>query len=282
MGNATINDDVQTKFTYFNFCLILYKEIEDYVLSFFIKRIKQFYLSPVARDYESKNKKYAELNEIDKISFELYIEDILEFDHSFNTIFQIWKKFPTFIAARNNVISYIKLSPYYILSIIKFYLRTIILIVYFYYTIKDDTYECSYNLAFNYTMINESFFPINNNTNTNNNSFGNDLFSNYSYWVCKLGKCKVEKVILNKIKKLRIVYFILFEIPLIFYGMYFLITFKRFKFTKKYIIIYQVSEYLLLLILFIVNLTDTKSCFYSEENPKIFFIKKTKEIIIFY
>ena len=59
-------------------------------------------------------------------------------------------------------------------------------------------------------MTNESFFPIINNTYSNNNFFDNDLFSNYSYWPCKLGKCKVEKVILNEIKILRIVYFILF------------------------------------------------------------------------
>ena len=121
-------------------------------------------------------------------------------------------------------------------------------------------------------MTNETFFPIINNTySNNNNSFGNNLFSNYSYWLCKLGKCKVEKVILNKIKILRIVYFILFEVPLIIYGMYFLKTFKKLKFKKKYIISYQVAEYILLLIIFIINLTDTKSCFYSEENPKIFY-----------
>jgi len=253
MGNATINDDVKTKFTYFNFCLILYKEIEDYFLSFFEKRIKQFCLSPIAKDYKSENKKYSELKEIDRISFNLYIEDILEFDPNFKAIFQVMKKISAFLATRNYVISFIKISPYYILTIIKFYLRTIILIAYFYYTIKDDTYKCSYNLAVNYTVTNESFFPINNNTNTNNNSFDNNLFSNYSYWLCKLGKCKVEKVILNEIKILRIVYFILFEMPLIFYGMYFLKTFKKFKFTKKYIIIYQVSEYILLIILFVFN-----------------------------
>ena len=272
MGNDTINDDVKTNLTYLNFCLLLYKEIEDYFFSFFKKRIKQFYLSAEAKFYEAENTKYHELKNINKcITFDLYIEDILKFDPNFNTIFQILKKTNTFLASRNYVIAYIKLSPYYIISIIKFILRTTILIIYFSYTIKDDIYVCSYNLAFNYTMTHESFCIINNNTYSNKNSFGNDLFSNYSYWPCKLGKCKVEKVRLNKIKILRIVYFILFEVPLILYGICFLGTFKRFKFKKKYIILYQFAEYILLLFLFIVNLTDTKSCFYSEDNPKIFY-----------
>jgi len=270
MGNDIINDDVKTKLTYFNFGLLLIKEIEIYFFSFFEKRIKQFCLSPVA--YEARNKQYIELIERNEnIHFDLYIEDILEFDPNFNTLFQILRKYASFIASRNYFIINIKLSPYYILSIIKFILKTIILIIYFYYTIKEDTYVCSYNLAFNITKTNESFFPIINNTYSNNNLFDNDLFSNYSYWPCKLGKCKVEKVILNEIKILRIVYFILFEIPIIFYGMYFLKTFKKFKFKKKYIIIYQVAEYLLLLSIFIVNLTDSKSCFYSDDNPKIFY-----------
>ena len=271
MGNDNITDDVKTNLTYINFCLLLFKEIEDYFLSFFEKRIKQFYLSPKAKDYQSNNTKYAELKKTNKTkSFYLYIEDILEFDPNFNTLFKILKKSDTFLANRNNFIYYIKLSPYYILSIIKFILKTIILIIYFYYTIKDDTYVCSYNLVFNYTMTNESFFPINNNTNSNIISFCNDLFNNYSYWSCELGKSKVEKG-KNEIKILRIVYFILFEMPLIFYGMYFLKTFKKFKFKKMYIILYQVAEYILLLIIFIVNLTDTKICFYSEDNPKIFY-----------
>ena len=272
MGNAAIDDDAKLKLTYINFCLLLYKEIENYVFSFFAKRIKQFCLSPEAKDYEVENKKYTELKKINKNkSFNLYIEDILEFDPNFITLFQILKKSDSFLASRNIFINHIILSPYYFLSIIKFILRTIFLIIYFYNTIKDDTYVCSYNLAFNYTMTNETFFPNINNIYWNNNSFGNDLFSNYSYWPCKLGKCKVDKVILNKIKILRIVYFILFEVPLIFYGMYFLKTFKKFKFKKMYITSYQVAEYILLLIIFIINLTDTKSCFYSEENPKIFY-----------
>ena len=97
---------------------------------------------------------------------------------------------------------------------------------------------------------------------------------------CKLGKCKVEKVRLNKIKILRIVYFTLFEVPLILYGICFLRTFKRFKFKKKYIILYQFAEYILLLFLFIVNLTDTKSCFYSEDNPKIFYKENKRNYIL--
>ena len=149
-----------------------------------------------------ENKRYIDLKEEDEIRvFNLYIEDILEFDPNFNTIFKILQKSVKFFASRNNFINNIKLSPYYILSIIKFIIKTIILIIYFYYTIKDDTYVCSYNLAFNYTMTNESFFPIKNNTISNINSFCNDLCSNHSYWSCELGKCKVVKVIiLNEIK----------------------------------------------------------------------------------
>ena len=55
MGNAAIDDDAKLNLTYFNFCLLLYKEIENYVFSFFAKRIKQFCLSPEAKDYEVEN-----------------------------------------------------------------------------------------------------------------------------------------------------------------------------------------------------------------------------------
>jgi hypothetical protein len=56
MGNDTINDDVKTNLSYFNFCLVLYQEIEDYFLSFFEKRIKQFYLSPKEKIINQKIK----------------------------------------------------------------------------------------------------------------------------------------------------------------------------------------------------------------------------------
>ena len=78
MGNDTITDDVKKNLTYINFCLLLFKEIEDFFLFFFEKRIKQFYLSPKAKDYQSNNTKYAELKKTNKTkSFYLYIEDIL-------------------------------------------------------------------------------------------------------------------------------------------------------------------------------------------------------------
>ena len=130
-------------------------------------------------------------------------------------------------------------------------------------------------------MTNNTFFSIIKNTYidnsySNNNSFDNDLFNNYSYWPCKLGKCKVEKVIYGKIKILRVVYFIFFDLPLIVHGFYFLIIFKKFEFKILYIILYQVAEYIVLLIIFIINLRDTQSCFYSKDNPKIFYKENIK------
>ena len=72
MGSDIINDDVKKNLTYFNFCLLLIKEIEVYFFSFFEKRIKQYYLSPVA--YEARNIKYIELIERNEnIHFDLYI-----------------------------------------------------------------------------------------------------------------------------------------------------------------------------------------------------------------
>ena len=81
MGNNIINDEVKMNLTYTNFCLILFKEIWDFFYSFFKKWIKQFSLSPGAEDYLGGNTKYNELKEKnEKIYFDLYIEDVLEFD----------------------------------------------------------------------------------------------------------------------------------------------------------------------------------------------------------
>ena len=49
------------------------------------------------------------------------------------------------------------------------------------------------HIAFNYIMTNNSFFSIINNiyidySYSNNSFFDNDLFNNYHYWPCKLGK----------------------------------------------------------------------------------------------
>ena len=49
MGNDTITDDVKKNLTYINFCLLLYKEIEDYFLSFFEKRLNNFTFSKSKR-----------------------------------------------------------------------------------------------------------------------------------------------------------------------------------------------------------------------------------------
>ena len=148
MGNYIISEDGIMNLTFFNFILILFKEIGDFFYSFFAKRIKQFSLLPGAKDYNVNNIYYNELKEKkENISFDLYIEDILEFDPNFKTIFQILQKNNNFIAKRRNFIMFIKKSPYYCLSILKFLLRAIILIIYFYYTIKDNIYVCSYKLA---------------------------------------------------------------------------------------------------------------------------------------
>lgn len=85
------------------------KETEDYFYSFFEKRIKQFSLIPGAKDYEKEGKLYSALKEKKKnISFDLYIEDILQFDQSFRTIFQIFQNSHEMIANRKNFIVYIK------------------------------------------------------------------------------------------------------------------------------------------------------------------------------
>ena len=65
-------------------------------------------------------------------------------------------------------------------------------------------------------------------------------------------------------------YFIIFNLPFIVHGIYFLKTFKKFNIHKWIIILYQVADYILLFIIFIVNLIDTQSYFYSEDNPNIF------------
>ena len=192
------------------------KETEDYFYSFFEKRIKQFSLIPGAKDYEKEGKLYSSLKEKkENISFDLYIEDILQFDRSFRTIFKIFQNSHEIIANRKNFIVYIKSSTYYLLSILKFFLSSLILITYFCYTINDNNYVCLNESAFNNTKTNNTFI---NNSYSNNNSFDNDLPNNYSYWYCDKGKCKVDKVKYEKIKILRVVFF---DIPLIVHGINF-------------------------------------------------------------
>ena len=280
MRNDNPSEHVIINLTFLNFIKLLLKEIGDYFYSFFEKKIKQFSLLPGAKDPEGKIVYYNELKEKEKISFDLYIEDILEFDPKFKNIFQLYQKFKI-LAIRSSFIQYLKTSPYYLISFIKFLLSAIILVFYFCYTINGNDYVCSYNLAFNYTMTNNTFFSIINNTYIDNsysinNSFHKDLFNNYSYWPCKLGKCKVEKIKFGKIKILRVVYFIFFDLPLIAHGIYFLFTFKKFEFKKSHIILYQLAEYIVLLIIFIINLIDTQSCFYSDDDPKIFYKENIK------
>ena len=109
MGNNIINENIIKNLTCLNFFLILMKETGDYFYSFFEKRIKQFSLIPGAKDYEKEDKLYSALKENkENISFDLYIEDILQFDQSFRTIFQIFQKSHEMIANRKNFIVYIK------------------------------------------------------------------------------------------------------------------------------------------------------------------------------
>ena len=88
MGNNIINENIIMNLTCLNFFSILLKETEDYFYSFYEKRIKQFSLILGAKDYEEEKKLYCALKEKkENISFDLYIEDILQFDQSFRTIF---------------------------------------------------------------------------------------------------------------------------------------------------------------------------------------------------
>ena len=265
MGNIIINENIIMNLTCLNLLSTLLKETLDYFYSFFEKRIKQFSLIPGAKDYEDENKLYSALKEKkENIYFDLYIEDILQFDQSFRTIFQIFQNSHVFFADRKNFIVYIKSSTYYLLSILKFFLSSLILITYFCYTINDNNYVCLNESAFNNTMTNNTFI---NNSYSNNNSFDNDLPNNYSYWYCDKGKCKVDKVKYGKIKILRVVYFVFFDIPLIAHGIYFLKSFKKLEFKKKYIISYQAAEYIFLLRMFFFNFRDTQSSFSSKDGP---------------
>ena len=109
MGNNIINENIIMNLTCLNFFWILLKETEDYFYSFFEKRIKEFSLIPGAKDYEKEGKLYSSLKEKkENISFDLYIEDILQFDRSFRTIFKIFQNSHEIIANRKNFIVYIK------------------------------------------------------------------------------------------------------------------------------------------------------------------------------
>ena len=282
-----INNDNILNLTYFNFCLVLSEEIADYFYSFFIKKIKLFSLSPKANGYIEKEVPYKKLEE-DKIKFDSYIEDILEFDSAFETIIKILKEKETFTATRCNVIKYIKESPYYCLTIFKFAVKKFILIIYFYITINYNIYICSYNLVFDYTLFNKTFFPIINNTYidnsfSNDNFIGKDSFTNYSYCPCKLSKCELIKIKYNKIMILRIIYFLFFDVPLICHGIFFLIIFKKIKIKKCYIFLYQFAEYIFLLYVFVINIMDNENGFYFEEDApqKIFRVIKKNYNLLF-
>ena len=107
MGNIIINENIIMNLTCLNLLSTLLKETLDYFYSFFEKRIKQFSLIPGAKDYEKEKKLYSALKEKkENIYFDLYIEDILQFDQSFRTIFQIFQNSHVFFANRKNFIVY--------------------------------------------------------------------------------------------------------------------------------------------------------------------------------
>ena len=111
MGNNIINENIIKNLTCLNFFLILMKETGYYFYSFFEKRIKQFSLISGAKDFEKENKFYSTLKEKkENITFDLYIEDILQFNQSFRTIFHIFQKSHKLFANRKNFIVYIKSS----------------------------------------------------------------------------------------------------------------------------------------------------------------------------
>jgi hypothetical protein len=107
MRNDNPSEHVIINLTFLNFIKLLLKEIGDYFYSFFEKKIKQFSLLPGAKDPEGKIVYYNELKEKEKISFDLYIEDILEFDPKFKIIFQLYQKSKV-LAKRSSFIQYLK------------------------------------------------------------------------------------------------------------------------------------------------------------------------------
>ena len=210
------------------FCLLLFEEIREYIYSFFRKKIELLSLSPKVKNYKEEEIKYKDLKENKAKEFASYNEDIIVFDSNFRTIYQVLKKDADMMANRVNFI--IKSSPYYIISIFKFLLGIIILIIYFYETINYNNYLC--NLTVN--LANNIY---NNNSFSNNNVSDNSLINNNCTY--KLRKCEFFEN--DTIKYLRIAYFIIFDLPLIIHGIIFLKTFKKLNIWKWYIIIYQLA-----------------------------------------
>ena len=108
MGNDNPSEHVIMNLTCLNFLKLLLKEIGDYFYSFFEKKLSNFPFYQEQKIMKERMLIIVQLKEKkENISFDLYIEDILEFDPKFKIIFQLYQKSKV-LAKRSSFIQYLK------------------------------------------------------------------------------------------------------------------------------------------------------------------------------
>ena len=122
--------------------------------------------------------------------------------------------------------------------------------------------------------------------NISNYILKNDDYENKTnFWFCRYGKCYVKKIKFSLFKAFKLLYFIVFDLPLIIYKLQFLFTFKKIQLNDNFLVSHQIIEYIISFCLFFLNYTDNEKCMKIEgnifnKNNKIDYIILIVDIIL--
>jgi hypothetical protein len=116
-----------------------------------------------------------------------------------------------------------------------------------------------------------------------NNAMNNENKTNF--WFCRYGKCYVKEIKFSLFKALKLLYFIVFDLPLIIYKLQFLFTFKKIQLNDNFLVIHQIIEYIISFCLFFLNYKDNEKCIKIEgdifsKNNEIDYILLIADIIL--
>ena len=86
-------------------------------------------------------------------------------------------------------------------------------------------------------------------------------------------------------KALKLLYFIVFDLPLIIYKLQFLFTFKKIQLNDNFLVIHQIIEYIISFCLFFLNYKNNEKCIKIEgdifsKNNEIDYILLIADIIL--
>ena len=119
--------------------------------------------------------------------------------------------------------------------------------------------------------------------NVKNNAMNNENKTNF--WFCRYGKCYVKEIKFSLFKALKLLYFIVFDLPLIIYKLQFLFTFKKIQLNDNFLVIHQIIEYIISFCLFFLNYKNNEKCIKIEgdifsKNNEIDYILLIADIIL--